>query len=141
MARLGVWLDQLIDAVTYALVVAGTLFAAASAVSFAFGAGWVGVKYLLFYVGFLAFAYATFTLWPTPPWKKEEGSEPKQPSIGGREETRFQAFAQEVPPARFRPLPVDQRWPVGVKMFLASIAILGTSYAMETVFGVAAVAG
>lgn len=138
MARKGVWVGQLLDAVTYAATVTGAIFAAASVVSFALGSDWVGVKYLLFYVGFLAFGYATFTLWPTPPWKRDEMTEPKQPSIGGRDETRVQALAQELPPARFRPLPADERWPDGVKLLLTSVAILGTSYAMETVFGVAA---
>lgn len=140
MARRGVWLGQLLDAVTYAVVVTAVLVAASGVPSFAFGFGWVGVKYLLFVVGILAFGYATFTLRPRPPWKDDEATEPTGTSVGDREETRVQALAQEVPPARFRRLPVDERLPDGVKMFLASLAILGTSYAMEAVFGVAATA-
>jgi len=138
MARRRVWLGQLLDAVTYTATVTAVVFAAASVVSFFLGFDWVGVKVLLFYAGFLAFGYATFTLWPTPPWKKDEQTTPSQPSIGEQEESRIQALAQELPPARFRPLPVDERLPIGVKLFLASLAILGTSFVMETVFGVAA---
>lgn len=138
MARSGVWLGQLFDAVTYTTTVTAVIFAAASVVSFVFGFGWIQVKKLLFIIGILAFGYGTFALWPTSPWKREEGTQPKQPSIGEREETRIQAVAQELPPARFRQIPVDERLPIGVKLFLASLAILATSAAMEFVFGVAA---
>lgn len=138
MVRTGVWVGRVLDAVTYATAVTAAVVAVAAAVSFPLGFDWVGVKYVLFVVGWVAFGYATFTLRPTPPWKRDEMTEPSEPSIGEREESRFQRLAQELPPARFRQLPVDDRLPVGVNMFLASIAILGTSFVMEVVFGVGA---
>jgi hypothetical protein len=138
MARTGVWTGRVLDAVGYVLAVVAAVLAAAAALSFPLGFGWVGVKYVLFVVGILAFGYATFTLRPTPPWKRGDPADPSQSAVGDSRETRFQAAVQQLPPARFHRLPADDRFPDGVKLFLASLGILATSYVMETVFGVAA---
>lgn len=64
---------QIADALAYAAVLTGSAFVAGSALSFALGGGLVGAKYLLFFVGFGMLGYATFLLWPTPPWRGDDG--------------------------------------------------------------------
>lgn len=132
-----VWTGRLLDAVTYAALVAVLVTAVAAIVSFPLGYGWVGVKYGLFWVGWLTFGYAVFTLRPTPPWKDEDERSGESIPKGNAGETRFQRVVQSLPPARFVPLPKVDRLPESVKLFLSAIALLATSFALEAVFGVA----
>lgn len=138
---------QLADAFVYANAVAAVVFAFGLVVGLVLGGGFVTAKYVLFVVGILAFGYATFQLRPSPPWdtkRTEDGkvkvttNEPKGQSIGGRDETRFQATVQRIPPLPWFSLPPGERLPVPAKLFLASLAILAWSFVMETVFGIAA---
>jgi len=101
-------------------------------VSFVGGGGWGGVKYLLFFVGFLLFGITAFGLRPTGAWTESSASSPN------REETRFQAVVQATPPLRRYDLAPDERLPVAAKLFVASVLVLGVSFAMERVFGVTA---
>lgn len=131
------WLGRALDAVAYVVAVTGVFVVTAAVPSFAAGLGWLGVKWVLFLVGWLAFGYATFSLRPRPPWKGDDGPSSRTGRVlGGRTETRFQAAVQALPPARFHRLPVDDRLPTGVNVFLASLAMLATSFGMEVVFGV-----
>lgn len=133
----GRWLGRLFDAVSYAVAVTGLVVGVGGLLSFLAGLDWLGVKWLLFLVGWLAFGYGTFALRPSPPWNDDDPAESRDGEVvGARTETRFQAAVQRLPPARFRRLPVDDRLPAGVNIFLASLAMLGTSMAMEFVFGV-----
>ncbi len=128
-------LGQLLDAVTYAIWLT-VAFAAVSAV-LAVLAGWQagpGVKYGLFVFGWLAFGYGTFKLLPTRPWKDDDERGPFEAAAG--EDTQFQALVQRLPPARFRPVPVVHRLPTGVRVFLASMVMLGTSLALDQLFGI-----
>jgi len=139
MSRLALWVDRTLDVATYAVAVTAVVVALAGVPSFALGLGWLGVKWALFFVGWGAFGYATFALRPTPPWKRGENGTPTRrrlPAIGDRGETRFQSLVRRLPPARFRPLPVEDRLPVGVNLFVAAVAMLATSFLMEVVFGV-----
>lgn len=130
-------LGRLLDAVSYAVAVTAAVVACGGALSFPVGLDWLGVKWVLFLVGWLTFGYATFTLRPKPPWSDDDpaAAETGRP-VGNRTETRFQAAVQRLPPARFRQVPVDDRLSDGARLFLASLAMLGTSLAMEVVFGI-----
>lgn len=137
---------QVLDAVVYANAVAAVVFVFGVALGAVVGGGLVTAKYVLFVVGLLAFGYATFQLRPDPPWDTEhteEGTvkvtrnEQTGSSIGGREETRFQAAVQRIPPLSWVSLPPSDRLSVPTKLFLASLAILAWSFVMETVFGIA----
>jgi hypothetical protein len=125
---------QALDVLMYAVVWVATLVAASAVVSFPLGGGWVGVKYTLFFVGFFLFGLSALQLRPTPPWKRD-GSEM---TSGEREETRFQAFVQRLPPLGRYGLAPDERLPAAVKLFVASVLALLVSFVMETSFGVAA---
>lgn len=133
------WLGRLFDTAAYAAATTAVVAVAAAVPSFALGFGWVGVKWALFLVGWLAFGYGTLALRPSPPWKGDDpvaDGDGAGEVVGGRQETRFQALVQALPPARFHPLPVDDRLPAGVNVFVAGLAMLVTSFALEAVFGV-----
>jgi len=138
---------QALDAAVYALAVAAVVFLAGLAVGLVLGGALVTAKFVMFVVGLGLFGYGTFKLRPDPPWGTESGedgelkvveNEPSGRVVGAREETRFQAAVQRIPPLSRYPLAPDERLSPGAKLFLASLAVLGWSYALETVFGVAA---
>jgi hypothetical protein len=122
---------QALDTLIYAVVMTAVLFAVSTGVSLLFGRGLVGTKHLLFFIGFAMFGYAAFSLQPVKPWKDESGSRDDAPK-------GFQRFAEQTIPANYRVHPRD-RLSTGAKLFVASLFILGTSAAMEFVFGVNAV--
>ena len=139
---------QVVDAVVYANAVAAVVFALGVALGVLLGGGLVTAKYVMFVVGLLAFGYATFQLRPDPPWDTKRTDDGKikvtknrtdGTVVSSREETRFQAAVQRIPPLPWYSLPPNERLPVAAKMFLASLAVLGWSFVMETVFGIAAV--
>jgi hypothetical protein len=138
---------QALDAIVYGIVVAAIVFGAGTVVGVLVGGGLVTAKFVMFVVGLLMFGYATFQLRPEPPWgteRTEDGkvkvtkNEPKGKVIGGREETKFQAMIQRIPPLSRYSLPPDERLSVGAKLFVASLATLAWSFVMETIFGVTA---
>ncbi|MUV61643.1 hypothetical protein [Halobacterium sp. CBA1126] len=125
----------LLDVTGYAVWL--TVAFAAAAAALAVLAGWPaaqGVKYGLFVVGWLAFGFGTFKLLPSRPWKDDDDGGRFETAAG--EDTAFQSLVQRLPPARFRPVPVVHRLPTGVRVFLASLVMLGTSLALEQMFGI-----
>ncbi|WP_423743660.1 hypothetical protein V5735_11555 (plasmid) [Haladaptatus sp. SPP-AMP-3] len=137
---------QVLDALVYAIAVTGVAFVVGGLVSFPLGGGLVGVKYFLFLIGFLLFGYGAWQLRPDRPWDvdKSDGeieivrNDTRGEVIGAREETRFQAAVQRLPPLSWYSIPPEERFSPGAKLFLASIAILLASFLMEAVFGVGA---
>lgn len=149
----------LLDAITYAATAAGITFLFGVVISFPLGYGFVGVKYVLFYLGFAAWALAIVVAWPGSAWKRPNlsfdllsfgGSDEEETTVpwvdtdpagesGDPDQTPYQALVQQLPPARFVPVPPADRVSTGIRLFLAAFAIHGTSYTMEVVFGVAAV--
>ncbi|MEF8841922.1 MAG: hypothetical protein V5A62_09905 [Haloarculaceae archaeon] len=120
-------LRKLLDALAYALVLSLAVFLAATAVSFALGGGWGGVKYLLFVLGFLAFGLGAFILRPTPPWRDE-------PLVQRSGETPFERFVRRL--LGDYALAPDQQLPAAARVFVAGVVLLAVSFVMETVFGV-----
>lgn len=125
---------QALDALIYGGAVVAVLICGSAVVSFPVGGGWVGVKYVLFFIGFLLFGTSAFQLRPKPPWKRENGDDESTK----REETHFQALVQRVPPLGRYGLAPDERLSPEAKLFVASVLVLVVSYVMETSFGVVA---
>jgi hypothetical protein len=125
---------QALDVLMYAVVWVATLVAVSAVVSFPLGGGWVGVKYVLFFVGFFLFGLSALRLRPTPPWKRDDS----EMTSGEREETRFQAFVQRLPPLGRYGLAPDERLSAATKLFIVSVLSLVLSYLLETVFGIKA---
>lgn len=122
---------QALDAAAYAVAVTAAVAGVSGAASLAAGAGLVGVKYGLFAVGILLFGVATFKLRPAPP-----GSDRDALPVDGDEESSFQAAVQRLLPDRYRIPPAD-RLSDALRLFLASLLVLATSFVMERAFGVA----
>ena len=119
---------RLVDALARAAVLTTVVVAVSAAISFALGGRWLGVKYILFVVGFLALGVGGVLARPTPAWRDE-------PYVSrSAESTPFQAFVDRVL-GRFA-LPPQERFPTGVRVLLAGVLMLATSFVMETVFGV-----
>lgn len=127
---------QLFDLVTYGVVATLLFVAVSSVLAVAVGSAVApGVKYGLFVFGWLTFGYATFRLLPTRAWNdSDDGYDPFGTS--SNEETRFQSLVQQFPPARFRQIVPNHRLPTGIRLFLASLLMLGTSIVLEQFFGI-----
>ena len=118
---------KLLDALAYAVALSALVFLAATAVSFALGGGWGGVKYLLFVLGFLALGAGAFFLRPTPPWRDE--------SLAKRTgQTPFERAVRRL--LGERALAPDQQYPPAARVLLAGVLLLAVSFVMETVFGI-----
>ena len=144
-AQLGTAARVCVDAGAYVVVVAAAATVLAFVVGVASGGGFVRMKTLLFLSGFGLMAYSTARLWPTSTEDVGPDRGGVTPPAGGsvpvpREQTRFESVARRLPPARWSRLPpADRRLTPAGKLFWGSVAVLLVSYAMETVFGVAAV--
>ena len=118
---------KLLDALAYAVALSVAVFLAVTAVSFALGGGWGGVKYLLFLLGFLAFGAGAFFLRPTPPWRDE-------PLVQRSGRTPFERLVRRL--LGDRALAPDQQYPPAARVLIAGVLLLAVSFVMETVFGV-----
>jgi hypothetical protein len=121
---------RLVDAFFHAVALALLVTCVSAAVSFALGGRWVGVKFLLFVVGFLALGVGGLFLRPTPAWRDTpyvsrdpRGRTPLESAVD-RLLGRY-ALAPEV------------RLPSSARVLIAGVLMLVTSYLMETVFDVA----
>jgi len=119
---------RLADALARAVVLTALVVAVSAAISFALGGRWLGVKFILFVVGFLALGIGGILARPTPAWRDE----PYVSRSG--ESTPFQALVDRLL-GRFALAP-DERFPTGVRVLLAGVLMLAISFLMETVFGV-----
>lgn len=120
-------LRKLLDTLAYAVALSLLVFLAATAVSFALGGGWVGVKYLLFVLGFLALGAGAFFLRPTPPWRDE-------PLVRRTGRTPLERLVRRL--LGDRALDPDQQYPASARVLLAGVLLLAVSFLMEAVFGV-----
>ncbi|SFL40783.1 hypothetical protein SAMN04487950_3689 [Halogranum rubrum] len=123
---------QALDTLIYAVVMTAVLFVVSTVVSLLFGRGFVGTKHLLFFVGFAMFGYGAFSLQPVKPWKDDDGDTRRDTPKG------LQRLAERAIPQTYRVSSRD-RLSTGAKLFVASLFVLGTSAAMEFVFGVGSV--
>lgn len=118
---------KLLDTLAYAVALSALVFLAATAVSFALGGDWGGVKYLLFALGFLALGAGAFFLRPTPPWRDE-------PLVRRTGQTPFERAVRRL--LGDLALDPDQQFPPAARVLVAGVLLLAVSFVMETVFGV-----
>lgn len=119
---------QFVDALAHAVALAAVVFLAAAAVSFALGGDWVGVKYLLFLVGFFALGVGGLFLRPTPLWRDS-------PLVSRSGPTPFERAVDRLL-GGYALDPAD-RFPSSARVLLAGFLMLAVSFLMETAFGVA----
>lgn len=128
---------QAFDLVTYVLALTAAFAAVSAAGALALGARVApGVKYGFFVLGWLAFGYGTLLLLPSRPWKDSDDESVFGAPDEDRGDSAFQRAVQWLPPARFRPLEPDRRLPTGLRIFVASVVVLATSFVLEQAFGV-----
>jgi len=133
---------QLLDLAVYVVALTALTTLVAVGVMVAAGAGMALVVHLTFVLGFLMFGYATYLLWPKRLWRKKETEEGEirvtktqtGEVVGAREETKFQSMVQRLPPLTTYSLAPSERLSPGVKLFVASLVVLATSFAVEMVF-------
>ncbi|MFT4889530.1 MAG: hypothetical protein ACI9YT_000440 [Halobacteriales archaeon] len=156
------WLGGVLDLVTYAGAGTALTFVVMGIVSLVGGYGIKGVKWGLFYLGWIMFGYGSIRVFPTSIHKTQSlpgddastsgwmSFSDKLPSddsasideseadrqFASTDETKFQRLVQELPPARFARIRKSERFPTGAKIMVLSLAVLGASLAMEIVFGV-----
>lgn len=132
-----------LDALTYAAVVALVATVVSLVLGVATGGGVVRGKRVLFVLGFGLMTYATVRLWPTSVEDVTDGPGDDAAAVastvprGTDEGTRFQRLVAALPPVRWvsLPSPDDRLSPAG-KLFLGSVLALLVSFAMEVGFGV-----
>jgi hypothetical protein len=137
-ARLSLWTFRLVDLAVYVVAVTAVCYLPLFALA-AFAAGPAFVVHAGFVIGFLMFGYAIYLLWPSPPWQVEVTDEgeleveqnTEKPTLGNREETPLQRTLQQLPPLSLTDRPATDRLSRGLKLFIASIAVLLVSYLTE----------
>lgn len=139
-ARFGRWTFRLLDLAVYVVVVTAVCYAPLFVLAGVLG-GLGVVVHGGFVLGFLMFGYAIYLLWPEPPWQAEVTDDgdleieqnTEKPTLGNREETPLQRAIQRVPPLSLTRRPATDRLSRGMKLFVASIAVLLVSYLTEAV--------
>lgn len=132
---------QFVDLLMYVAALTGLTYTVGVGIVLLLGGSVASLVHFGFVVGFLAFGYATFLLWPSRPWKVrvadsgelEVTGSKSSPVVGEREETWFQRAVQCAPPLRYVDRPASDRLSPGVKLFVASLTVLLVSYLTETV--------
>lgn len=136
--RFELWTFRLLDLLVYVVVVTAVCYLPLVAVA-AVAAGPTLVVNGGFVVGFLMFGYAIYLLWPSPPWQAEVTDEgeleiernTEESTLGNREETPLQRAIQRLPPLSLTERPATDRLSRGLKLFVASLAVLAVSYFTE----------
>lgn len=121
-----------LDAAVYAVAVTAVATLLGAAAALLTGDGLLPVKVTLFFVGFALFGYASIAMWRAASPDPDEGIAAR----GYREPTPFESALARAVPAAGGLVPPDDRLSPSVKLFVASLLVLGVSLAMETVFGV-----
>lgn len=137
-ARFGLWTFRVVDLAVYVVAVTAICYLPLFAVA-ALATGPAFVVHAGFVIGFLMFGYAIYLLWPSPPWQAEVTDEgeleiernDEKPTLGSREETPLQRTLQQLPPLTLTNRPATDRLSRGLKLFIASLAVLLVSYLTE----------
>lgn len=124
---------KLLDLLWYAVAVTVAATAVGFLVALTTGGGLVPVKYALFFIGFGLFGYASIVLWRSPSLDPDDGAGIDDPL---RDRTPFESFLARVAPAVDEAVAPEERLSPPVKLFVASLLVLGFSLGMETLIGV-----
>lgn len=133
MTRRGtpLWVRQAVDGLVYAVALTAVTFGIGVVIAFAVSYGWTGVKYWLFFAGWVLFGYGTLKLRPRKAWKDP-------PDTGADDqvvESRFGYATRRIVPSGIA-VPAVDRWSGGARLFLGGLFVLATSIGMEFLFGV-----
>lgn len=156
---------RVLDAAAYAAVASVASLVVSVLGTFPLGAGWPAVKAWLFIVGWLLVGFGTLKLRPAAAWKRDRATldeapdeddswlsdgllpgagDSTSPSVErdreddqGERESTLERVVFRLLPERYAVAP-DERFSGGTRLFLAGVTVLTISFAMETVFGVAA---
>ncbi|WP_136689869.1 DUF7555 family protein [Halorhabdus amylolytica] len=127
---------RFVEFVYWVLTASGGIVLALAVPAFAVGDGLLSLKYALFVVGFLLFGVGSFAIQPSP-----RGRGPLSRlfslSVDGTSQFGFERRIQQVPPLDGESLPVADRVSRDVKVFVASLVLLGVSFVLEVGFDVA----
>lgn len=124
---------KLLDLLWYGVAVTAAATAVGGVVALVRGGGLVPVKYVLFFIGFGLFGYASIVLWRAPSLEPDDGGIDDRL----RDRTPFESLLARVAPPIDGAVAPEERLPPAVKLFVASLLVLGLSLGLETVFGVA----
>lgn len=124
---------RLLDALVYGVAVTVVVTVLGGVVVLAAGGGWNGLKVALFLLGFLLFGVSSLSLWLA---LSPGGSGGNGTDGGYRERSPFESTLARVLPQVEGLVPVERRFPPSLKLFIASLVVLGCSLALEVVFGV-----
>jgi hypothetical protein len=133
---------QLFDLMSYVVLLCAVYGGAAAVVSLAVGVPVApGVKYGFFVFGWIGLLAGALKLRPRSAWKSDDNQGMLSAFTGGSGgtselESDFQQWVQQIPPARFRPLPANARLSTGSRLLVASICMLAVSFLMEQALGV-----
>jgi hypothetical protein len=121
----------LAEFVVWVVAVGGAASAGALVVGYVVGGSLVAAKYAVFLVGVALFGIGSLGIQPTPSYKER-----KRVTLESDRQSGFEARLQRIPPLRGEWIPFDQRIGRNVKIFAASLVVLGVSLVMEFGFGV-----
>lgn len=118
----------MVDAASYALWLTAFVFLALTPASLLVDAGFIGVKYGLFVIGFLSMGYALLLIRRATAIHREDYEPP--------DETRVDALVGRLPPLRWISVAPRDRFHPGTKLLVASVTMLAVSYVMEALFDI-----
>jgi hypothetical protein len=124
-----------LDAVFYAVAVTLAVAVPLAALSLLLYGDLVGLKYALFFLGFLTFGLGAFKIQPARPWEGED-AEGGMVVSNSRSDSRFQRAVHRVPPLDRYTLHDHEQLSDGAKFLLAGVAMLVASFLLERLFGV-----
>lgn len=127
----------LVEFVYWVLAVAAGVIGFLAIPSVLFGNGLVTLKFALFVVGFIVFGLGSFAIQPSPHGKGPL-SRGFSWGIDSDDVYEFEKRIQQLPPLEGEWLPIQHRVSRNIKLFVASLLILGFSMFLEFGLGVTA---
>jgi hypothetical protein len=130
---------QCVDVFTYSLALVGVVAVPVGALELLTLGGLVFTKWVLFVLGGALLMVAGLKLRPASPERRTAAASagPSGDSLGGEDLSWLQRTGAKVPSALDLGLEPHERFPPSAKLLVGSIVMLGVSFAMEALFGVA----
>lgn len=135
-ARPSLRLLKTLDAVFYAVAATLAFSVPLGLLSLLLYGDLVGLKFGLFFLGFLVFGLGAFKIQPARPWQDEDATGGMVVS-NSRRDSRFQRAVRRVPPLDRYTLHSHEQLSDGAKLLLAGVTMLLASFLLERLFGVA----
>ncbi len=131
----------LAEFVYWVVAVAAAVVVGLAIPSFLFGSGLETLKFALFVVGFLLFGLGSFAIQPNPPGRDPlsrafSWSLAGEGDLNPEDQYEFEKHIQKLPPIDDEWLPIQDRVSRNIKLFVASLLVLGFSIFLEVGLGV-----